>query len=44
MVTETRQDGQIYLKCLGCGAAGSYPDKGLGRAAAAAWKTRHQHG
>lgn len=33
--------GRIIAACR-CGAGESWPDKGLGRAHAAAWRTRHQ--
>ena len=38
-----RMGGVIYATCLGCGADTAQPDKGLGRAFVATWKTRHQH-
>lgn len=34
--------GRIRLDCATCGEGLDVPDKGLGRAAAAAWRTRHQ--
>lgn len=36
-----RKDGRIVAACV-CGNGINVPDKGLGRAAVAAWKTRHQ--
>lgn len=38
MSTEPR----IVIVCHTCGATASWPDKGLGRASAASWETRHQ--
>ena len=40
-----RTDGPttIDLICDFCGDAALYPNKGLGRATAAAWVTQHQH-
>jgi hypothetical protein len=36
--------GRIVIRCYACeGEARSLPDKGLGRAHAAAWETQHQH-
>lgn len=34
--------GEIIAACK-CGDGVSYPDKGMGRAFVAAWRTRHQH-
>lgn len=36
------RDGEIVAACF-CGAGEVWPDKGMGRAFAAAWRTRHQH-
>jgi len=36
-------DGDVILAACRCGAGDLWPNKGLGRANAAAWKTRHQH-
>lgn len=36
------KDGEIVAACS-CGAGDVWPDKGLGRAIAATWRTRHQH-
>lgn len=35
-------NGELIGACL-CGAGQVWPDKGLGRAAMAAWRTQHQH-
>lgn len=35
--------GDTILAACKCGAGDIWPNKGLGRASAAAWKTRHQH-
>lgn len=35
-------NGVIVAACT-CGAGDTWPDKGLGRAHAAAWRTRHQN-
>ena len=32
----------ITVSCHTCGETTSWPDKGLGRANASAWETRHQ--
>lgn len=37
------KNGRITAKCETCQETADYPDKGLGRAHFAAWKTRHQH-
>ena len=36
------RDGEIIAACR-CGAGEVWPDKGMGRAFAATWRTRHQH-
>jgi hypothetical protein len=41
-ITE-RINGNIYIVCMVCAAARVAPDKGIGRADIATWKTRHQH-
>lgn len=38
-----RIQGVLRGTCLDCAATLSVPDKGIGRANLAAWKTRHQH-
>jgi hypothetical protein len=38
-----RIGGILHAVCMECAAATSQPDKGIGRANLAAWKTRHQH-
>lgn len=35
-------ESRIILSCGGCTAAINIPNKGLGRAVAAAWRTRHE--
>ncbi len=42
-VTEARKNGKITAKCTRCGKSKTVPDKGIGRANLAAWKTQHQH-
>lgn len=43
--SSVRSDGPrfINLSCLVCDEHETYPNKGLGRAMAAAWVSRHQH-
>ena len=36
------RDGEIIAACR-CGAGEVWPNKGMGRAFAATWRTRHQH-
>ena len=44
MSVYVRRDAGILTGfCLDCGQQNRQPDKGIGRANLAAWKTRHQH-
>lgn len=45
-VTEDYEQGTlrgVIVAAYACGAGDTWPDKGLGRAHAAAWRSRHQH-
>jgi hypothetical protein len=40
-IRETRGTHTIEAECLRCGDDGLWPNKGLGRATYATWRTRH---
>ena len=42
-VTVTTTGSRIDAVCEVCGDGAEAPNKGLGRAVIAAWRTRHQH-
>lgn len=42
-IAAERKAGLLHATCLICEAKCHVPDKGIGRANLAAWKTRHQH-
>lgn len=42
-IATERKAGILTATCLICGKKSSAPDKGIGRANLAAWRTRHQH-
>ncbi len=42
-VSEFRESGQIEATCGVCHMSITMPDKGLGRAMVATFKTQHQH-
>jgi hypothetical protein len=43
LAEQTKNPNRIVEKCATCGDSIDLPNKGLGRANAAAWRTRHQH-